>query len=136
MSNASRTRRAAVLGALASVLLGASGAAVAAAQTNGDTRLSPARAQQCYYESCPELESTASPSESRRQTAAEAQERYYSSYGEPEPITAAAPPAPADGTPWLPIVLALTGALAAAALLAAIQRRRLRLRRRVARATA
>jgi hypothetical protein len=72
--------------------------------------------------------------DSQRLTAAQAQERYYASYGEPEPINAPVAPAPADRTPWLTIVLAAALALAAGTL-AAIHRRRLRLRRRVARAT-
>jgi hypothetical protein len=63
-------------------------------------------------------------------TAARAQGRYYSSYGEPEPITAPAAPAPADGTPWLTIALAAIVALVAASI-AAILRRRLRLRRHI-----
>ena len=67
-------------------------------------------------------------------TAAQAQERYYSTYGEPESIAAPVAPAPDNGTPWLTIALAATVALAAASI-AVIHRRQLRLRRRVARAT-
>jgi hypothetical protein len=62
--------------------------------------------------------------------AARAQGRYYSSYGEPEPIMAPAAPAPANGTPWLTIALVATVALAATSI-AAILRRRLRLRRHI-----
>ncbi len=48
----------------------------------------------------------------RSQAAALAQERYYSSYGEPEPLTVAQSPAPSDDTPWLPIALSVAAALA------------------------
>jgi hypothetical protein len=58
-----------------------------------------------------------------------AQERYFSSYGEPEPLTQPQSPAPSDDTPWLPIALAITGALVIVAA-SATQLRRLRLRRR------
>jgi hypothetical protein len=64
----------------------------------------------------------------------QAQERYYSTYGEAEPIAAPVAPAPGNGTPWLMIAFAATVALVAASI-AVIIRRRLRLRRRVARAT-
>ena len=88
-----------------------------------------------HHEPDPQHKSTLTLSaDSPRLTPAQAQERYYSSYGEPEPITAPLAPAPPDDTPWLTIALAATVALAAASI-AAIHRRRLRLRRRVARAT-
>jgi hypothetical protein len=60
---------------------------------------------------------------------ARAQGRYYSSYGEPEPLTLPQSPAPSDDTPWLPIALSITGALVIAAA-STTQLRRLRLRRR------
>jgi hypothetical protein len=72
----------------------------------------------------------ARPKTSSDVTAALAQGRYYSSYGEPEPIRGPAAPAPANGIPWLTIALAATIALVAASI-AAILRRRLRLRRHV-----
>jgi hypothetical protein len=136
MFNASRIRRrSAALSALACALLAATTVDVAAAaQTNDDALLRAVRAQQCYYESCPEEKSTGTRPYSSPITAAQAQERYYSTYGEPEPITAAIAPAPGNGTPWLTIALAATIAPAAASI-AAILRRRLRLRRRLARAT-
>jgi hypothetical protein len=66
--------------------------------------------------------------------AAITQERYYSSYGEPEPLTLPQPAVPSDHTPWLAIGLSLAAALATIAL-SATQLRRLRHRRRTARAT-
>ena len=140
MFNASRLRRSAILGALACALLTATTTAVAAAaQPNDDANC---RVQlgaglpsvPCYHERDAQHKSTLTPSaDSPRPTAPLAQERYYSSYGEPEPITAPLAPAPPT-TPWLTIALAATVALAAASI-AAIHRRRLQLRRRVARAT-
>lgn len=134
MFNASRIRRSAVLGALACALLAVTTGDVAAAQTDDDALLRAVRAQQCYYESCPEEKSTRTRPDSPPITAAQAQERYYSTYGEPEPIAAPVARAPDNGTPWLTIALAAIVALAAASI-AVISRRRLRLRRRVARAT-
>ena len=67
-------------------------------------------------------------------SAAIAQERYYSSYGEPEPLTLPQPADPPDHTPWLAIGLSLAAAVATIAL-SATQLRRLRHRRRTARAT-
>jgi hypothetical protein len=40
-----------------------------------------------------------------------AQERYYMSYGEPEPLTLPQSPVPSDDTPWLPIALSITAVL-------------------------
>jgi hypothetical protein len=134
MFNASCLRRSAFLGALACALLGTSTGAAAATQPDDDALLRAVRAQQCYYESCPEEKSTSTRPDSRPLTAAQAQERYYSTYGEPEPIAAPVAPAPDNGTPRLAIALAATLALGAVSI-AAIHRRRLRLRRRLARAT-
>jgi hypothetical protein len=139
MSNARRLRRTAILGALTYALLAAATTAFAAAQTND----APCRVQlgaglgfvPCHHDPDSQHKSTLNPfADSPLLTAAEAQERYYSSYGEPEPITAPLAPAPTNHTPWLTIALVATTALAAASI-AAIHRRRLRLRRRVARAT-
>jgi hypothetical protein len=74
-------------------------------------------------------------SEPREPIAATAQERYYSSYGEPEPLTLPQPAAPPDETPWLRIGLSIAAALAIVAF-STIQLRRLRHRRRAARALA
>jgi hypothetical protein len=47
---------------------------------------------------------------------ARAMERYYSSYGEPEPLAPPAPTAPTGGdTPWLPIGIAIAAILATVA---------------------
>jgi hypothetical protein len=134
MFNATGLRRSATLGALACALLAATTGEVAAAQPNDDALLRAVRAQQCYYESCPEEKSTGTRPDSPPITAAQAQERHYSTYGEPEPIAAPVAPTPDNGTPRLTIALAAIVALAAASI-AVISRRRLRLRRRVARAT-
>jgi hypothetical protein len=128
MSNTNRLRRSAILGALACALLGTT-SGLAEAQSTDDAAVAGALAQERYYDP-PDTRSDESP----QLTAAQAQERYYSSFGEPEPIAAPVAPAPADGTPWLTIALTAAVALAAASI-GAIHRRRLRLRRRVARAT-
>ena len=91
------------------------------------SRLKAARAQQRYY-ARGETEPTTD-----QLVWAEAKERYYTSYGEPEPITASVAPASPGDPPWPAIALAALAALAAVSI-AAIHRRRLRLRRRVARA--
>jgi hypothetical protein len=132
-------RRSAIIAGLACALLAA--CSTAAAQPNHDA---PCRVQlgaglpfvPCSHDAAPQHESTLTRSDnSRALTAAQAQERYYSSYGEPEPITAPLAPAPTNHTPWLTIALIAAVALAAASI-TAIHRRRMRLRRRVARVTA
>jgi hypothetical protein len=137
MFNASRIRRSAILGALACALLAASTGDVVAATTDDDTLLRGVRAQQRYYEGDARNEPSPTRSDVRPGlTAAQlrALERHYSTYGEPEPIAAPVAPTLANGTPWLTIAVAAAVALTAASI-AAIHRRRLRLRRRVARAT-
>jgi hypothetical protein len=57
------------------------------------------------------------------------EERYLSSYGEPEPLTAPQSPTASDETPWLPIALSIAGALTIVAV-SATQLRRSRVRRR------
>jgi hypothetical protein len=62
--------------------------------------------------------------------AALAQERYYSTHGEPEPLPVAEAPTPVDeDTPWLPIALAIAATLTIVAA-SATHLRRLRIRRR------
>lgn len=61
--------------------------------------------------------------------AALAQERYYSTHGEPEPLTFAEAPTPDKDTPWLPIALAIAATLTIVAA-SATHLRRLRIRRR------
>lgn len=69
----------------------------------------------------------------RQDDVALAMERYYQSYGEPEPLVAKAPaPAPTnDDAPLLPIAIAVAATLAVVAA-GATHLRRLRLRRRTA----
>jgi hypothetical protein len=112
-------RRAAIVSAVAcaSLAFGLSGVALAGP-------IDRALAQEQYYMGGGQPDSSA----------AIAQERYYSSYGEPEPLTLPQPAVPSDHTPWLPIALSLAAALAIVAL-SATQLRRLRHRRRTARAT-
>jgi hypothetical protein len=63
-----------------------------------------------------------------------AQERYYQSYGDPEPLTVAQSPTPSDDTPWLPIALSAAVALTIVAA-STTKVRRLRIRRRATRVT-
>ena len=70
-----------------------------------------------------------SPSLTSAADRALAQERYYTSYGEPEPLTRPQSPVPSDDTPWLPIALSITAGLVIVAT-SGTQLRRLRLRRR------
>ena len=128
MSNRSRLRRSAILGALACALLAPSTSAAAAA-------VAPCRVQLgAGLPSVPCDPGIVSQHKAGVGAAqAQAQERYYASYGEPESIIAPVAPAPADGTPWLTLAVAFAFALAAASLFV-MHRRRLRLRRRVARA--
>ena len=130
MSTASRIHRPAVLCALACALLvfAINGTAIAA--TNANRQASAALAQERYYSSYGETETADAGT-----AAALAQERYYSSYGEPAPLTLPQPPAPPDETPWLPIALSIAIALGIVALTATLLRR-IRIRRRAARVTA
>jgi hypothetical protein len=63
-----------------------------------------------------------------------AQERYYSSYGEPEPLALPQSPAPSGDTPWLLIALPIAATVAIVAASAAHLRRNRIRRRRAARA--
>jgi hypothetical protein len=74
------------------------------------------------------------PVEPAVESAALAQERHYSSYGEPAPLTVSQSPPPSDDAPWMPIALAAAVVLAILAA-SAPQVRRLRIRRRGARVT-
>ena len=128
MLNPNRLRRIAILGALACTLVPATAAAAQPSGADESTRLKSARAQERYYAT-----GATEPVTDVQLRWAKAQERYYSSYGEPEPIAAPIAPASPDDTPWPTIALAAAVALAAGSI-AAIHRRRLRLRRRLARA--
>ena len=126
MFNSSHFRRSAILVGLVCTLLATPTGALAAAQPSND--------EPCRVQLGAGLPSVPCP-DSSQLTAAQAQERYYGSYGEPESITAPLAPAPPDETPWPTIVLAAAAALAVAgASMATIHRRRLRVRRRVTRA--
>ena len=78
---------------------------------------------------------TTPPTASRSRTtgagtaAARAQERYYSSYGDPETLTRPQSPSPSDDTPWLPLALSIAITLVIATA-SATHLRRLRIRRR------
>jgi hypothetical protein len=61
----------------------------------------------------------------RREQIALAQERYYSTYGEPEPLPTAEPPAPVDDPePWLPIAVVSAAMLTVVAASVTLVRRR------------
>jgi hypothetical protein len=120
-----RTHRPAIVCALAIALLAAAiiGPTATAGANAGNTRA--AAPQALYYTSYGTPQSDA----------AAAQGRYYASYGTPEPLTLPQSPAASDDTPWLPIALALAVVLALT-VASATQLRRLRTRRRTARAAA
>ena len=126
---ASRTHRRTIISAIVCALLASALTGVAPASANERTQAAGALAQERYYSSYGEPE-TSDPGTS----AAEAQERYYSPYGEPEPLTRAQSPEPSDDTPWLPIALSAAVALAIVAASTTLARR-LRIRRRAARVT-
>jgi hypothetical protein len=126
MPTALRTHRAAIVCALACALLASAITDPAAVSANADSQTASALAQERYYSSY----GTPQPSAS-----ALAQERYYSSYGQPEPLTLTQSPAASHDTPWLPIALSLAIALTLA-VASATQLRRLRTRHRAARAAA
>jgi hypothetical protein len=126
---ASRTHRHTIIGAIACALLAAALTGVAPASANERTQAAGALAQERYYSSYGEPETTDAAT-----AAAEAQGRYYSSYGEPERLTAAQSREPSDDTSWLPIALSVAVALAMVAASATLARR-LRIRRRTARVT-
>jgi hypothetical protein len=124
MCTARRINHLAVLCALACTLLVSATNAAAASRPNEQPPVSPALAQERYYSSYGEPKPIHSGT-----SAALAQERHYSSYGEPQPMTQPQSPPPTDDTPWLPIVLSIAAALAIVAA-SATQLRRLRVRRR------
>jgi hypothetical protein len=126
---ASRTHRT-VTCAIVCALLTPGLTGVAPAGASERAQAAGALAQERYYSSFGE------PGTSNAGTsAAEAQERYYSSYGEPEPPTVAQSSEPSDNTRWLPIALSLAVTLAIVAASATLTRR-LRIRRRATRITA
>jgi hypothetical protein len=122
---ASRTHRHTIICAIVCALLASALTGVAPAGANDRTQA--ALAQERYYSSYGEPETV-----DARTAAALAQERYYSSYGEAEPLAVAQSPEPSDDTPWLPIALSVAIALATVAVSATLARR-LHIRRRAAR---
>jgi hypothetical protein len=84
-------------------------------------RIKIALAMERYYQGAP----------GASEDAAHATERYYQSYGEPEPLVAKAPaPAPADDdAPLLPIALAAAALAVVAASVTHVRRLRIRRRR-------
>jgi hypothetical protein len=126
-----RTHRLAIAYALACALLASATSGPAFASVSADSGAAAARAQERYYSSFGEPQPIASSG-----AAALAQERYYASYGEPEPLTVPQSPAPSDDTPSLPIALSIAVSLGLAAAVGATQLRRLRIRRRAERVTA
>jgi hypothetical protein len=88
--------------------------------------------QAVYYASYDKHDAADAFTPSRFKAAAQA--RYYASYGQPQPLTPAHQPAPADdGTPWLEIAVIVAAALAVAATGATVA---VRMRRRVPRVAA
>jgi hypothetical protein len=144
---ASRTHPRTIICAIACALLASALTGVAPAGANERTQAAGALAQERYYSSYSEPETSdagtaaakaqeryyssySKPETSDAGTpAAKAQERYYSSYGEPGPLTVVHPPEPSDENQWLPIALSIAVALAIAAAGATLTRR-LRIRRR------
>jgi hypothetical protein len=121
---ASRTHPRTIICAIVCALLASAVTGAVPASANGRTQQDVALAQERYYTSFGD------PATIDVSTAAaEAQERYYSSYGEPAPLTVAQSPEPSNDTPWLPIALSVAGALAIVAS-SAMLARRLRIRRR------
>ena len=118
----SRAHPRTIICAIACALLASALTGVAPASANERTQA--ALAQERYYSSYGQPETS-----DARTAAALAQERYYSSYGETEPMTIAQSPDPSDDTPWLPIALSATVALAMIAASATLAHR-LRIRRR------
>jgi hypothetical protein len=125
---ASRTHRHTIMWAIVCALLASALTGVAPAGANEHTHAA-ALAQERYYSSYGEPETIDAAT-----AAALAQERYYSSYGVPEPLTVVQSPEPSNDTPWLPIALSVAVALAIVAAGATLARR-LRIRRRAARVT-
>jgi hypothetical protein len=122
---ASRT----IICAIACALVASALTGVAPAGANERTQAAGALAQERYYSSYGETETSDAGT-----AAAKTQERYYSSYGEPEPLTVAQSPEPSNDPQWLPIALPVAVALAIFAAGATLARR-LRIRRRAVRVT-
>ena len=130
MFNLSRLRRSAILGAVACALLAATTSAVAAAQPSDDAHCRVQLGAGLPFVPCSQHESNLGPSaDSPRLIAAQAHERYYTSYGTPESIVTARPPTTADDSHWLTVALSIAAALVVVAR-SALGLRRMRIRRR------
>jgi hypothetical protein len=70
---------------------------------------------------------TAQANRDRATAAAVAQERYYSSYGEPAPLMLPQSAAPPDDSPWAPVAVPIVAAAAALMLAYAAAARRRRI---------
>jgi hypothetical protein len=127
MSTARRMHRPAILCALACALLLPATSGAAAGQPNQE-RQAAALAQERYYSSYAEPQ----PIDAATSDAL-AQERQYSSYGQPQPLAPPQSPAPSDDTPWLAIALSIAAAVAIAAASATRLRQHGIRRRRAAR---
>jgi hypothetical protein len=125
------THRPAVACVLACAFLVSAMTGAAAARPTQDTSASAAPAQDLRSPDVRDAAPTSSlaGTTSANDAGAPAQESYYSSYGEPAPLTASQPPVASDDSPWLPIALSIGAALAIAAA-SATRLRRLRIRRR------
>jgi hypothetical protein len=113
-----------VISAIVCALLASALTNVAPAGASQRTLLAGARAQERYYASFGKSRAI----DPARLAAAKAQGRYYASYGHPQPLPPPQRPQPSDGTPWLPITLAVAAAMAVIAA-GSTAARRLRLRR-------
>ena len=115
--------------ALACALLVSAISSPAPAQAS-DVAQSAARAQERYYSSHGEPQPI-----DLGTAAAKAQERYYSSYEQSEPLTQPQSPSPSDDTPWLPIALSTAITLVIVAAITTHLHRLTIRRRRAARVT-
>jgi hypothetical protein len=123
-----RIHRPAIAGLLAGALLAFAANGATAAQANDVTQR--ATAQERYYSSYGKPQPIDPGT-----AAAMAQERYYASHGNPEPLTPPQAAGPSDDTPWLPVALSITVALLLVTVSATQIRRRHTRRRRHARVT-
>jgi hypothetical protein len=125
VSTARCIHRLAVGCAVTGALLVSALSGTAAARSDQQAQRAQALAQERAYMGEPGKVDATTP-------AALAQERYYSTYGTPEPLNLPRLAAPSDPTPWLPIALSVAVVLALVALPATRLRR---VRHRAARVT-
>ena len=125
---ASRTHRRIIICAIVFALLAPALTGVAPASANERSQAA-ALAQERHYSSYGDPTTIDAGT-----AAAQAQEAYYSSYGEPASLTVAQSPESSDDLPWLPIALSIAAALAIGVASTTVARR-LRVRDRAARVT-